>query len=156
MRHDLGAVAVLALAASGCATGGKASSGDRQAKARSAAIAVRLVSAESADGFRELTCDHGATLYVADQAVLAGSDFASAQAFQDRDGWAVDCTLTDEAGARFERFTGDHSGRRMAIVDGGELLSTVTIRGTVGTRVRISGRFSRDRAEALARSIRGR
>ncbi|MCP4249933.1 MAG: hypothetical protein GY778_23065 [bacterium] len=144
-----------ALVVPGCATGGRTGTGDVQAPDRPAALAVRLVSAGPADGFRQLTCDHGVTTYVAEEAILSGHDFASAQAVQGGEGWAVDCTLTDEAAARFERFTGEHSGRRIAIVDGGELLSTVTIRGTVGKRIRITGRFSRDRAQELARMIRG-
>ncbi|MFQ5592485.1 MAG: hypothetical protein ACE5HE_15110 [Phycisphaerae bacterium] len=98
----------------------------------------------------------GQPVYVAPDSVISERDIVSARVVENRQGRpAVGVTFSEEAGARFERFTDAHIGEHLAILIDGELLTAATIRSKLGRRALIVGDFTLERAEEIAAALNG-
>ncbi len=88
-------------------------------------------------------------------AQVTGAMFASARAVDNPEGRSgVEFTLTPEGKARLAALTRDNIGRRLALVVDGKVLWAPMIQAEIsGGAGQISGQFSRDQAETLARDI---
>ncbi len=85
---------------------------------------------------------------------LTGKYIKSAVASRDQVGQPeIEFTLTSEGGDIFSRVTRDNTGRFLAIVLDGELLSAPRINGEIGTQGRITGHFTDKEAQDLASAL---
>jgi preprotein translocase subunit SecD len=88
--------------------------------------------------------------------VVTGRDLRNAQAQQNATtrAWETTFVLTQDAAARFERFTGANIGRQLAIVLDGAVLSAPTIQGQIRDQGVIENIGSREEAADLALNLR--
>jgi preprotein translocase subunit SecD len=87
--------------------------------------------------------------------VITGRDLRDAHAQQGEMGrWETNFVLTQDAARRFERFTEDHIGNRLAIVLDKMVLSAPTIQNRIGDTGRITGAANREEAADLALNLR--
>jgi preprotein translocase subunit SecD len=97
----------------------------------------------------------GAIYLVRRQAILTGRELRTARVGVDEHGRPnVEFTLKPEAAARFQRETGRHVGRRMAIVLDDRVISAPVIEQAIGASAQIRGRFSVLEADELAKLLR--
>ncbi len=100
--------------------------------------------------------DAGSWWMLARSPVVTGRDLRDARA-QPGDGgfgWETSFVLTQEAAARFERFTAANVGNRLAIVLDNAVLSAPRIDGTISDQGRITGADSHEEASDLALNLR--
>jgi hypothetical protein len=97
----------------------------------------------------------GSELWLVPGAPITGRMFASARAGQDDAGRPlVSFVLTPEGSARFSELTRENTGRRLAILVDGKVVSAPVVRAEIaGGQGQISGRFTPIETEALARQI---
>lgn len=96
-------------------------------------------------------------LDVEKQIIIASSDLTSAAVEAPETGdsrWSIRVELTPEAGRRFEAFTGQHVGRRLAIVVDGVVLMAPTVRTRIGRSITISGNFTEAEVKRLVEAIK--
>jgi len=87
--------------------------------------------------------------------VVTGRDLRDASPQQDQNGrWETRFVLTQDAAKRFERFTGSHIGKPLAIVLDKSVLSAPTIQGKISDNGVITGIGSHDDAADLALNLR--
>ena len=96
----------------------------------------------------------GESIYVATEALLTNADVHSAQAVAGTDEPYVSVTLTFVGARLLRTWSAMNVGRPLAILVDGELVSAPIIREPLtGQEVSITGRFTPEAAEALARTI---
>jgi preprotein translocase subunit SecD len=89
------------------------------------------------------------------EAVITGRDLKSARVGVDQNNQpGVDFTLNPAGADKFKRETGRNVGRRLAIVLDGSVASAPVIQGQISDRGQISGRFSTQEADELAKVLR--
>jgi len=89
--------------------------------------------------------------------VITGRDLRNAQPQQSASGgtgWETSFVLTQEASGRFERFTGSHIGKRLAIVLDNRVLSAPTIDSKISDSGVINNIGSQEDASDLALNLR--
>jgi preprotein translocase subunit SecD len=88
--------------------------------------------------------------------VVTGRDLrdARAQAGEGGFGWETNFVLTQDAAARFHRFTGANVGRQLAIVFDNVVLSAPRIDSAISDQGRITGASSHEEAADLALNLR--
>jgi preprotein translocase subunit SecD len=88
-------------------------------------------------------------------AVVAGSDFRSADPGTDQNGLRdVRFTLTNEAGDKFYEYTSANVGHSMAVVMGGRVREVANIKGAIRDSGEIEGSFSPDEVAILSKMLR--
>ena len=93
-------------------------------------------------------------IYISSQVALTGYDVKSAEVLQTRDGPAVGVQFTKAGARKFERFTNENKGRRMAIlVDGHVAVAPPILMQVAGNKVLIGARLTPERAAALAQAL---
>ncbi|MEP7352361.1 MAG: protein translocase subunit SecD [Acidobacteriota bacterium] len=87
---------------------------------------------------------------------VTGRDLRNSQAQQNATTrtWETTFVLTQEAAKRFEKFTGDHIGKRLAIVMDHKVLSAPTIEAKIGDNGVINNIGTREDAADLALNLR--
>jgi preprotein translocase subunit SecD len=89
------------------------------------------------------------------EAVVTGRDLKNARVGVDQNNLPnVQFTLTPQGADKFKRETGRNIGRRLAIILDGGVASAPTIEGQIGAEGQISGRFSSQEADELAKVLR--
>jgi len=89
------------------------------------------------------------------EAVITGRDLKNARVGVDQNNQpSVDFTLNPTGAEKFKRETGRNVGRRLAIVLDGQVASAPVIQGQISDRGQISGRFSTQEADELAKVLR--
>jgi preprotein translocase subunit SecD len=87
--------------------------------------------------------------------VVSGKDLKGAQPQQgDMGQWEASFTLSQEAAARFERFTSENIGKRAAIILDDEIISAPTIQTRISDQGRIMGLAGQQEAADLALNLR--
>ena len=87
--------------------------------------------------------------------VISGTDLKSAQPQQGEMGqWEASFTLSQEAAARFEKFTSANINKRAAIVIDGKVLSAPTIQSRISDQGRIMGLGGQQEAQDLALNLK--
>ena len=96
------------------------------------------------------------TFILARTPVVTGRDLRDASASQgDTAGaWQTNFVLSQDAAARFERFTASHIQGRLAIVLDKNVISAPTIQSKIGDTGRITGAGNREEASDLALNLR--
>jgi preprotein translocase subunit SecD len=120
---------------------------------------VRRAEAKPAEGLTEATVA-GTTekVYLHKDVALTAKDVAGAEVTRDGAGNpAVGVTFTEEGTRKFARLTGEHKGKRLAILVEGKVISAPVVNDKIpGGKAEITGRFTREQAEKLARAISGK
>lgn len=94
---------------------------------------------------------------VARTPVVRGADIRNAspeQSTQRPNSWDTNFVLSQEAAARFERYTAANVGNRLAIVLDGRVLSAPTIENQIRDQGRITGAGSQEEARDLALNLK--
>lgn len=87
--------------------------------------------------------------------VISGTDLKSAQPQQGEMGqWEAAFTLSQEAAARFEKFTSANINKRAAIVIDGKVLSAPTIQSRISDQGRIMGLGGQQEAQDLSLNLK--
>ncbi len=100
--------------------------------------------------------DHAGWWLLARSPVVTGRDLRDARPIPGENGigWETAFVLTQEAAARFARFTGANIGNRLAIVLDNVVLSAPTINAQISDQGRISGASNHEEASDLALNLR--
>lgn len=105
------------------------------------------------------TCDGERVRYVLDRPILTGDDVAEADAFPDQSGagWTVGIRFTSAGERAWADFTADNTGKQVAFVVDGTVISAPTIQEAIlSGETRITGSFTKQEAEELAGRLRPR
>jgi uncharacterized membrane protein len=93
-------------------------------------------------------------LRVRKEVLLDETAVASATVTNTAQGPVIEVRFTAEGGIWFADITGVNTGKRLAIIFDGKLLSAPTIRGSItGGRAQITGKFTTAEAEAIASAL---
>lgn len=107
-------------------------------------------------GSSEIKNEFGATLFVACESILTERDIVSARAERSPMGdTVIAVTLSDDGGNRLQRVTESHIDETLVILLDGKVIMTATIKDPISTQLQITGRFTPEGAEEIARSLRG-
>ncbi len=98
--------------------------------------------------------DPNRTLAVGDDIVLSEADMAKATVKQEEQGtYSIVLQTTDEGAAKLEAATKEYIGKTLAIVFDGQVILAPKVQSSIGKSVSITGQFTREQAEAIARAI---
>ncbi|HJZ59635.1 MAG TPA: hypothetical protein VKE74_32115, partial [Gemmataceae bacterium] len=86
------------------------------------------------------------------KAELTEKDIAAATTNADG---AIEVTLTEAGAKKLEKLSGEHLDKPLAILVDGKVISAPVIRAKLGGSVVITGSFTKDEAEKLAKAISG-
>lgn len=119
-------------------------------------VEFRLARAVELEGWEERPFQ-GEALYLSPDIILHGRDIVRvSQGENDFGNPTVHLTLTEEAGARLNAVSSLSAGLRMAMVVDGQILTAPTLAGPVGSRMEISGGFTREEAARIVEALRPR
>jgi SecDF, P1 head subdomain len=93
-------------------------------------------------------------VYVHYTAVATHTDVLNARVLDSTGRYEIALTLTPEAGAALTSATTRHTGRPLAIILDGEVVSVLMVRNPLGAEVVFSGGFSREEAGRIAAGLR--
>jgi preprotein translocase subunit SecD len=94
-------------------------------------------------------------VYLHQTVEIANADFAAARAAADGSGKpAVEVTLTKDGAAKMRRITEAHKGRPLAILVDGKVIAAPSVKAVIGEVAWITGNFTREEAERLAKGIK--
>jgi len=127
-----------------------------EAEARSAYAGQVPLDLELLAGFEEGASERTPVTYAVRRApAVTGHDLKNARVTPDRTGApAVEFFLTATGADRFAKLTGENVGKRLAIVLDGRVVSAASIHETIRERGIIQGRFTEEKADALALVLR--
>jgi hypothetical protein len=115
---------------------------------------VRGARVQPQSGLAEIHVSGGATIYVASDALLTNEHLRQAEVRNGPDGPQVMVALTREGSRLLRSWAAVNIGQPIAILIDGDLVAAPVIREAIGEPgVLISGRFTSDYAESLARLI---
>jgi preprotein translocase subunit SecD len=92
-------------------------------------------------------------VYVHYMAVATHNDVLKARVVDTAGRYDVALTFTPEAAAALTSATTKHTGRPLAVILDGEVVSVLTVRGPLGTEVVFSGDFTREEAARIAAGL---
>lgn len=92
-------------------------------------------------------------VYVHYTAVATHTDVRKARVLDTSGRTEIALTLTPEAGAALTSATTRHTGRPLAVILDGEVVSVLTIRNPLGAEVVFSGDFTREEAAKIAAGL---
>jgi len=117
------------------------------------AIEMNAVADTRTDSTKSVALNDTTTILMSRTPLVTTSDITSATASQTGDQWVVNFTVTDDAAKRVHEFTGQHVGRKVALVVDGKVYGTPRVASAiVGNEYRIDG-FNRADAERLVTAI---
>jgi preprotein translocase subunit SecD len=93
-------------------------------------------------------------VYVHYTAVATHTDVLNARVVDTTGRYEIALTLTPQAGAALTSATTRHTGRPLAIILDGEVVSVLTIKSPLGAEVVFSGGFSGEEAARIAAGLR--
>ena len=67
----------------------------------------------------------------------------------------IEIDFTKEGGMRISKITGENIGKRLAVLFNGKVVMAPTIRGQISDRGVITGNFTKEEAESIAKGIKG-
>ena len=121
-----------------------------------AAVAeIRLAENEPADALIEAEIVGTAEkVFLHRTAAVTSKDIAEASGILDEyDRPAISITFTDDGSKKIAEVTGNHQGKRLAIVVDGRVITAPTIFTRVGKKVRITGNFTEQEATRICKAL---
>ena len=118
---------------------------------------LKLAEAKMSDGLVEqAVADSGEKIYLHKEAIITADDIDDANATQDgRGGYQVNVRFSADGARKMEKATGENISKRLAIIFDGKVRSAPTIQSPISSACNITGAFTRESAEDLAKALRG-
>jgi hypothetical protein len=119
-------------------------------------VEFRLAESQPGDGLFEVSVvGTPRKVYVHRDALVTNKDIAEARVVADDGEPAVEVTFALPAQQRIRQATAGHLGKPLAILVDGEVINAPIVRFQISDSARIYGRFTREEAERIARSLTG-
>ena len=132
---------------------------DKPDKKPAVKVEFRRAETEAAEGLTEATIvGTDKKIYLHKTAELTNSDITSAKPGRDADKMpCVELTLTAQGSEKIQKLTREHRDKPLAILIDGKVISAPTIRAAIsGPSVTISGNYTQEEVENLAKAINGK
>ena len=119
---------------------------------------VRRAESKPAEGLTEAKVEGtDEKVYLHKEVELTNEDIASARAATDPSkANVVEVELTKEGQKKLSRLTKEHQGKPLAILVDGKVVAAPVVRGEITGDARITGDFTKEEAERIARGIKGK
>jgi preprotein translocase subunit SecD len=119
-------------------------------------VEFRRAETKAAEGLTEATVVGSDTkIYLHKTAELTNEDVASARAIDDKDkGPMVEIVFTKEGAKKAAKLSEEHADKPVAILIDGKVVSAPTVRAKFGEKVQITGKYTKEEAEKLAKGIK--
>ncbi len=123
-----------------------------------AKVEVRRAESKPAEGLTEATvAGTDEKVYLHKEVELTAQDIAQARAVEDKQaGPAVEIVFTREGQKKIAQLSEGHKGKPLAILVGGKVIAAPVVRDKLGEKVLITGKYTKDEAQKLAKSIKGK
>ena len=119
---------------------------------------VRRAESKPAEGLTEAKVEGtDEKVYLHKEVELTNKDIAGAKAITDKSkANIVEVELTKEGRQKLARVTKAHQGKPLAILVDGKVVAAPVVRDEVAGDARITGDFTKEEAERIARGIKGK
>ena len=119
---------------------------------------VRRAERKPAEGLTEAKVEGTDTkVYLHKEVELTNEDIAGAKAVTDESkANIVEVELTKEGRQKLARVTKAHQGKPLAILVDGKVVAAPVVRDEITGHARISGNFTKEEAERIAKGIKGK
>lgn len=122
-------------------------------------LEFRFAQLEPADGFLEMDAAPGAEspkLYVAPEILVSNADVAWARMTKANGAPAIELSFARPSQARILEFSEKNIGRKLAMIVDGEIVAAPTIRDRFGSEALLTGDFTLEEAQRIARGIKAK
>jgi preprotein translocase subunit SecD len=121
-------------------------------------VEFRRAEKEAAEGLTEATVEGSKDkVYLHKTVELTNDDVAEARAtLLEKDGPAVELTLTKEGAMKMEKLTKDHLNKPLAILVDGKVIIAPVVKTVISERILITGHFTLEEVGKLAKGIKGK
>lgn len=118
-------------------------------------IEFRRAESKPVDGLEVATIgEKGEKIYLHKEADVTSEHIAEARVVNDSNGKpAIEIRFTMAGSTKFAKVTTEHLGKRLAIVFNGKVISAPTIRSKISTKALITGNFTKEEADGIAKAI---
>jgi len=129
----------------------------KRALHRNHTVEFRLAESKMSDGLTEQTlANSDEKIYLHKEAIITADDIDEAEATHGRLGdYLVNVRFTGDGARKMEKATSENILKRLAIIIDGKVLSAPTIQSTISSSCQITGNFTKESAESVAKSING-
>jgi preprotein translocase subunit SecD len=120
-------------------------------------VEIRRAERKPAEGLTEAVVT-GTTdkVYLHKTVEAANEDIEAARVItDDQDRPALEIVFTKEGGKKMARVSGEHKDRPLAILVDGKVIAAPNVRARFSERALITGHFTKDEVEKIARGIKG-
>jgi preprotein translocase subunit SecD len=119
-------------------------------------LEIRAAEKEAAEGLTEATVEGTKQkIYLHKKAAITNEDIADARAALDGDGNPkVDVTFTKEGAKKMQKLTEQQKEKLIAILVDGKVISAPVVNSVVSEKAQITGKFTRDEVEKLAKALK--
>jgi preprotein translocase subunit SecD len=130
----------------------------RQDEKPKVTVEFRLAEKKPADGLTEVKIEGtDEKVYLHKKAEATNADIAKASAGVDNAlGPCIDILFTDAGAKKMQTVSEKHRGKMMAIVIDGKVVSAPTIQAKFSDKCQITGKYTKEEAEKLAKAISGK
>ncbi len=117
-------------------------------------LEIRLAETQPAAGLVRATVQSsGGQVFLHDERLVTTNDVLQARVVESNGRFNVAVTLASAAGARLATATATHTGKPLAIIVDGEVISAPTVRDRIANEALITGDFTREEAERIATGL---
>jgi preprotein translocase subunit SecD len=119
-------------------------------------VEIRRAEKEKAEGLTEATVEGTKEkVYLHKTAELTNADIADAKVEGDKNP-EIRVTLTKAGAEKMRKVTEEHRNKPLAIVIDGKVISAPVVRAVIGENVAITGNFTKEEAERIAKGLKGK
>ena len=130
---------------------------DKPAEKATVKLEIRRAETAPAEGLTEAkVVGSGDKVYLHKEVEISNADIATATAGEERGKPAVLFTLTPEGSKKMQRLTETHKDKPLAILLDGKVVSAPVVRSVISDKGVITGMFTKDEVEKLAKGISGK
>jgi preprotein translocase subunit SecD len=120
-------------------------------------VEIRRAEKEKAEGLTEATIEGtNEKVYLHKTAELTNADVADAKVEGTDKNLEIRVTLTKAGGEKMRKITEEHRNKPLAIVIDGKVISAPVVKAVIGENVAITGSFTKEEAERIAKGIKGK
>ena len=128
-----------------------------QAPDRSTRVEFRWAEAAPGKGLAQVRVPKtGERLYLHREVVITNEDIIEAQPLEDPDtkgGYKVSLVFTKQAAERMAKAAQQRTGRRLAVLLDGKVISAPFVSGSIYDKAAITGQITKDEAERIAEAL---
>jgi preprotein translocase subunit SecD len=117
-------------------------------------LEIRLAETEPVAGLERATVQNsGQQVFLHDERIVTTNDVLQARVIEINGRFNVAVTLAPDAGARMATATATHTGKPLAIIVDGQVISAPTVRDRITNEALITADFTREEAERIATGL---